>query len=84
VFDPVLALRLDGLIAHLTLLERPVEVRYRVRGANAAVAGVVVNGARLSLTTRESNPYRAGGWRVPAEVLSPLLSRESNTIEIEL
>jgi CRISPR-associated protein Csx3 len=84
VFDPVLAMRLDGLIAHLMLLERPVEVRYRVRGANAAVAGVVVNGARLSLTMRESNPYRTGGWRVPAEVLSPLLSRESNTIEIEL
>jgi len=84
VFDPVLPRRLDGLIAHLTLLERPVEVRYRVRGANVAAAGLVVNGVRVSLAERESNPYRTGGWRVPAEVLSPLLSRESNTIELEL
>jgi CRISPR-associated protein Csx3 len=84
VFDPVLPRRLDGLIAHLTLLERPVEVRYRVQGANVAAAVLVVNGVRVSLAERESNPYRTGGWRVPAEVLSALLSRESNTIELEL
>jgi CRISPR-associated protein Csx3 len=84
VFDPVLPRRLDGLIAHLALLDRPVEVRYRVRGANVAAARVIVNGVRLSLTARESNPYRAGGWRVPAEVLLALLSRERNTIELEL
>ena len=72
------------MITHLKLLERPVEVRYRVRGANLGATGVIVNGERLSITARESNPYRAGGWRVPAEVLSPLLSRERNTIELEL
>jgi len=84
VFDPMLPRRLDGLIAHLQLVERPVEVRYRVRGANLAATGIAVNGVRLSPTARESNPYRAGGWRVPAEVLSALLSHERNTIELEL
>jgi CRISPR-associated protein Csx3 len=84
VFDPVLPRRLDGLIAHLTLLEKPVDVRYRVRGANVAPQGIVVNGVRLSHTARASNPYRAGGWLVPGQVLSALLRRESNTIELEL
>jgi CRISPR-associated protein Csx3 len=84
VFDPVLPQRLDGLIARLTLLGSPVEVRYRVRAANAAAPRVVVNGAHLTLTTREANPYRAGGWRVPAGVLSPMLNRGTNTLELEL
>jgi CRISPR-associated protein Csx3 len=84
VLDPVLPRRLDGLTAHLTLLERAVDVRYRVRDAHAGPSGLVVNGVRLSLTTRDGNPYRAGGWRVPAGALSALLSRQRNVIEIEL
>jgi len=84
VFDPVLPSRLDGLIAHLTLLARPIEVRYRVRDGSVAPAGIVVNGERLTLTARENNPYRVGGWRVTAEDLSPLLNRERNTIELAL
>jgi len=84
VFDPVLPSRLDGLIAHLTLLARPIEVRYRVRDRSVAPAGIVVNGERLTLTARENNPYRVGGWRVTAEDLSPLLNRERNTIELAL
>ena len=49
---------------------------------NAAELGV--NGVRLSLTTRDRNPYRTGGWRVSAEELAALLGRERNVIEIEL
>jgi hypothetical protein len=30
------------------------------------------------------NPYRIGGWRVPAEELSALLGPERNLVEIEL
>jgi CRISPR-associated protein Csx3 len=84
VFDPVLPRRLDGMIAYVTLLDRTVELRYRVRDASFGASGVVVNGARLSPTARDRNPYRVGGWRVPASALSGLLSRERNTIEIEL
>jgi CRISPR-associated protein Csx3 len=84
VIDPVLPLRLDGMMAELTLLKRPVQVRYRVRDGNLGPSGVVVNGVRLSLTTRDSNPYRVGGWRVPAELLSAQLSPAGNSIEIEV
>jgi CRISPR-associated protein Csx3 len=84
VIDPVLPRRLEGLTAQLTLLKRPVQVRYRVRDAHVGPSGVVVNGVRLSLTTRDSNPYRVGGWRVPVELLSALLRPERNTIEVEL
>jgi CRISPR-associated protein Csx3 len=84
VFDPVLPRRLDGLIARLALLERTVEVRYRVREANVGPSAVVVNGVSLPLTTREANPYRVGGWRVPAGALSARLGRGTNIIEIAL
>jgi CRISPR-associated protein Csx3 len=84
VLDPVLPRRLDGLIAQLRLLERTVEVRYRVRDASAGPSDIVVNGARLSLATRDRNPYRVGGWRVPAGELAARLGPERNVIEIEL
>jgi CRISPR-associated protein Csx3 len=84
VFDPVLPPRLDGLIAQLTLLKRSVEVRYRVRDASVGPSGVVVNGVRISLTARDENPYRVGGWRVPAAELSALLGRQRDVIEVEL
>jgi CRISPR-associated protein Csx3 len=84
VFDPVLPRRLDGVSARLTLLEKKVEVRYRVHDACVGPSAVRVNGVRLALTTRESNPYRPGGWRVPSGELSALLGGEGNVIEIEL
>jgi 1,2-beta-oligoglucan phosphorylase len=84
VFDPVLPRRLDGVTARLTLLNRTVEVRYRVRDASVVPSGIVVNGVRLALTARDRNPYRIGGWRVPAEELSALLGPERNLVEIEL
>jgi 1,2-beta-oligoglucan phosphorylase len=84
VFDPVLPRRLDGLIAQLTLLGRAIAVRYRVRDATVAPSAIIVNGVRLPLTTRDRNPYRVGGWRVPAATLAALLDRDRNTIQIEL
>jgi CRISPR-associated protein Csx3 len=84
VLDPVLPARLDGLSARLTLLSRPVEVRYRVRGAGVGPSAVRVNDVPLPLTARERNPYRVGGWRVPAGALLARLADERPTIEIEL
>jgi CRISPR-associated protein Csx3 len=83
VFDPVLPRRLDGLVAHLTLCERPVEMRYRVRNAVYGASRITVNGAPVPLEVRESNPYRAGGWRVPAAAL-PLSPTARNVIDVEL
>lgn len=84
VLDPVLPPRLDGLRARLTVLQRPVEVRYRVRRAGAGVAAVAVNGEALSPAAPDGNPYRPGGWRVPRAALTALLHPGANTIEIDL
>ena len=83
VFDPVLPRSLDGLTARLTVNGRTVDVRYRVRTAPFGVSRVTVNGAPLPLAAREHNPYRVGGWRVPAATLSSLLDRDVNVIEVE-
>jgi cellobiose phosphorylase len=84
VFDPVLPHGLDGLTATLTLLGRTVEARYRVRHATFGPAAIVVNGVPLPLTTRDQNPYRPGGWRVPAGELVPRLGLPTNALEITL
>jgi CRISPR-associated protein Csx3 len=84
VFDPVLSRRLDGLIARLRLLNRRIEVRYRVHDGNVGPSSVVVNGVPVALAKRDGNPYRVGGWRVPAGELAGLLDRETNVVEIEL
>ena len=95
VFDPVLPRAADGLVARLRLHDRPVEIRYRVPGAGgpgspsptaahgAAAYGasrITVNGAPVPLETREANPYRPGGWRVPAARLA--LRDTTNVIDM--
>lgn len=82
VFDPVLPRSLDGLVTRLRLHGRPVEIRYRVRGAAHGASRITVNGAPVPLETREKNAYRPGGWRVPAARLA--LSETTNAIEIDL
>jgi len=82
VFDPVLPRNLDGLVARLLLHGRPVEIRYCVRGAGHGPSRITVNGAPIPLETREENPYRAGGWRVPVTELA--LAGTANAIEIDL
>jgi CRISPR-associated protein Csx3 len=84
VFDPVLPRGLDGLTATLTVLGRTVEARYRVRHCNVGPSAIVINNVRLPLTSRESNPYRPGGWRVPVAELAPLLGQPANLLEITL
>ena len=82
VFDPVLPRSLDGLVARLHLHGRPVEIRYRVRGAVHGPSRITVNGAPVPLETREENRYRPGGWRVP--VARVALSEATTAIEIDL
>jgi 1,2-beta-oligoglucan phosphorylase len=84
VFDPVLPGSLDGLTALLTLLGRTVELRYRVRQANFGPSAIIVNGVQVPETVREENPYRLGGWRVPRQVLGPLLGSDRSVLEIFL
>jgi 1,2-beta-oligoglucan phosphorylase len=84
VFDPVLPHSLDGLTATLTVLGRTVEARYRVRHGNVGPSAIVINDMPLPLTSRESNPYRPGGWRVPVAELAPLLGQPATVLEITL
>jgi len=83
VFDPMVPATLNGLVAHVRLAGRPVEVRYRVRESASGSPALLVNGTRLSDIAREPGPYREGGWRVRASELSRLLREEGNSIEIE-
>jgi 1,2-beta-oligoglucan phosphorylase len=83
VFDPMVPPSLDGLVAHVRVAGRPVEVRYRVRESPSSSPTLLVNGARPSDMTREPGPYRAGGWRVRESELARLLRPERNSIEIE-
>jgi 1,2-beta-oligoglucan phosphorylase len=82
VFDPVLPRSLDGLVARLRVHGRPVEIRYRVRGAGHGASRITINSVPVPLGTREDNPYRPGGWRVPSAALA--LADTTNTIAIDL
>jgi CRISPR-associated protein Csx3 len=84
VFDPVLPRHLDGLTATTTLLGQPVELMYRIHTATSAPKTITVNGSLLTSATREANPYRVGGLRVPGRDLAGLLTPEANQIEIKL
>jgi 1,2-beta-oligoglucan phosphorylase len=84
VFDPVLPRSLDGLVARLRLHGREVALRYRVRQASCGPSQIAVNGAALTITPGDGNPYRPGGCRVPGPELAARLNDQENTIEIEL
>jgi hypothetical protein len=71
-------------VARGRLLDRIVELRYHVRGGGVGPSDIRVNGVPLPLATRDRNPYRIGGWRVPAGDLSALLGPAENTVEITL
>jgi CRISPR-associated protein Csx3 len=81
VFDPVLPRSLDGLVARMKLAGRTVQIRYRVRTGAYSPSRIVVNGTPVALAAREPNPYREGGWRVPA---ASLVLSGNDVIEIEL
>jgi CRISPR-associated protein Csx3 len=84
VFDPVLPRHLDGLVAEVNLLGRPVRLVYRMRQNTCAPSAVIINGTSLPVIRRDANPYRPAGPRFPAAAIAPLLHPDYNHIEIEL
>lgn len=85
VIDPVMPRDLDGLTARATLRGRPVEMHYRIKNAPHSPASITINGARIDDATRDENPYRTGGLRIPAARLDALLSPAGeNRIVVEL
>jgi cellobiose phosphorylase len=83
VFDPVLPRSLDGLEAGVTLLGRRVTMRFAVKDRAHTPRAVRINGRPLSGSVA-ANPYRSGGWSVPARDLAAALREGENVIEIEL
>jgi 1,2-beta-oligoglucan phosphorylase len=83
IFDPVLPRQLDGLVAEITLCDRPVTLAFRVQSASHSPEFITVNGHRLA-GPAEVNPYRQGGLRVAVQQLAGLLAAGSNRIEIKL
>jgi cellobiose phosphorylase len=84
IFDPVLPRSLDGLVAEVTLLGRPVRIEYHAPAGGAGARSIAVNGHALDASRREANPYRPGGVRVRATELAPLLRADQNRLEIGL
>ncbi|MFO1447390.1 MAG: hypothetical protein U1F61_04350 [Opitutaceae bacterium] len=84
IFDPVLPLSLDGLIAETHLLGRPVRLVFSVRRGTSAPHAVRVNDTPLVIERRDPNPYRLGGVLIEGRQLASLLRPSLNLIEISL
>ena len=83
IFDPVLPRRLDGLVAEITLCGRPVTLSFHVHASSHSPEFITVNTHRLDGQSAP-NPYRKGGLRVAAALLSAHLTAGPNRIEIQL
>lgn len=83
VIDPVIPKSLDGLVAGLDLAGRRVEVVYHVEDAGCGPTALKLNGADLPYT-REPNPYRLGGARVPMTAVLAKLTGGPNRMDVHL
>jgi len=81
--DPVMPATLDGLSAETALWQRPVQVRYRIRGRGYGVNEVRINDAPVPFS-REANPYRTGAAMVALTDLQPLMEGGRNVLAIDL
>jgi cellobiose phosphorylase len=81
--DPVIPAALDGLRVETTLLGRPVELRYQVRGAGCGVNAVSLNETALTFDT-EANPHRRGAALVAMAAVSKLLQAAGNVLRIDI
>ena len=81
--DPVIPAALDGLRVETTLLGRPVELRYRIRGSGCGVNQVTLNQTSLPFE-REANPYRRGAALLAMAAVRKQLQAGGNVLEIDL
>jgi 1,2-beta-oligoglucan phosphorylase len=81
--DPVIPAALDGLQVQTTLFDRPIEVRYRIRGAGCGVTAVVLNDKPLPFE-RRANPHRHGAAVVASAAIVEQLTPEKNALSIEV
>jgi len=81
--DPVMPGVLDGMRVMMSVRGRPLEVTYRIGAAGSGVNDIVLNGDRLPFT-REANPHRRGAAQVTAAAVLDRLTRQRNTLAIDL
>jgi cellobiose phosphorylase len=81
--DPVIPAALDGLRVETTLLGRPVELRYQVKGAGCGVNAVSLNETALTFDT-EANPHRRGAALVAMAAVAKLLQAAGNILRIDI
>ena len=83
VVDPVIPPELDGLTGCLNLNGHPLEVVYRTGKTGRGPVSIDLNGTPLDFT-RETNPYRLAGVRIPAATWNGLLTGISDRLTISL
>jgi 1,2-beta-oligoglucan phosphorylase len=81
--DPVMPGVLDGMRAMMSVRGHPLEVTYRIGASGCGVNDIVLNGEQLPFT-REPNPHRRGAVRVTARAVLDRLTRNLNTLAIDL
>jgi 1,2-beta-oligoglucan phosphorylase len=81
--DPVIPAALDGLRVETALLGRPVELRYRIKGAGCGVNTITLNDTALAFDT-EANPHRRGAALVAMAAVAKLLRTTGNILRIDI
>jgi cellobiose phosphorylase len=81
--DPVIPAALDGLSVATTLMERPVELRYRIKARGSGVNEVTLNGTALQFDC-EPNPQRRGAARIPMATVLQHLQPTGNVLGIDI
>lgn len=82
VFDPVLSVEHDGLVATVSLLGESCEVTCHVSGEAQGVQRVALDGETIDAVGRDDNPYRVGGLCVDVKSFGKRLKSSQKRIEV--
>jgi cellobiose phosphorylase len=81
--DPVIPAVFDGLRVETSLLGRPVELRYQIKGPGCGVNTVTLNETALPFDT-EANPHRRGAALVAMAAISERLRATGNVLRVDI
>ncbi|HEY2403901.1 MAG TPA: hypothetical protein VGI23_26345, partial [Steroidobacteraceae bacterium] len=81
--DPVIPATLNGLRVESTLLGRPVELNYQIKGPGCGVNLVTLNDTPLPFET-EPNPHRRGAALVAMAAVEQALKPQGNVLRINI
>jgi len=81
--DPVIPATLNGLRVESTLLGRPVELNYQIKGPGCGVNLVTLNDTALPFET-EPNPHRRGAALVAMAAVEQALKPQGNVLRINI